>query len=117
MIAAAIKRMSWSKAAGTRLHGGTNGDYATNGGQALSASQDLADFVRSLHQRQKSGEETSLRQLHTISRTDQPQALRMLRRLEQMELVQIDNVVHDEFASRVVLKAGAMRRLRAYNLA
>lgn len=70
----------------------------------------LLDVV---HERQRNGEVTRLRDLHDLIDAPQPLALRIARNLESEDTLIIAPDLSDAFASQVTLSPNAERRLAA----
>ena len=62
-----------------------------------------AIIAQTLFAREKTGQTTTLRQLHHITQITQPAALRILAYMERTGEVTVQEVVHDSFESTIVL--------------
>nr|WP_298927697.1 hypothetical protein [uncultured Erythrobacter sp.] len=74
-----------------------------SGNDTVSIFTDQATIARAIHLRANTGQSTSLRQLNKITDISQSRALKALNELERMEMVTIDQNIHDEFESTITL--------------
>ena len=100
MRAVAFGKMAWPRIAAPRER---RSAHHLREPQAAEGPRKLAELVESLKLRQAEGKETTLRQLHAVSQTDQPRALRLLRELQVAGLANIEPDLHDPLASVVAL--------------
>lgn len=70
-----------------------------------------AALARAIHLRAGEGLKTNLRQLHKITDLPQSDALRAVRKLERLELITIEQNIHDEWQSTITLSDAMRERL------
>ena len=74
-------------------------------------SSDFAPLLSVLYHRQLDGDVTTLRDLHRITSLSQSRALKMVRGLEERQLLQVHSKPHDRLGSTVCLTDDAMEVL------
>ena len=90
-----------------RIAGQSRGARADRGRVALR----MAEVTAAIHLRELGGLSTTLRQLHKITEMSQPEALGLIRRLENAGIVRIEGNLADAFESTVFLTGEARRRM------